>query len=45
MFVLDRKKMKPFKCVQKKVKQSLFKNVINKMCSEIIYFIYMYKED
>ena len=23
----------------------LFKNVINKMCSEIIYLIYMYKKD
>ena len=25
--------------------QGLFKNVINKMCLEIIYLIYMYKED
>ena len=36
--------MKPFNCVQKKSSDS-FKNVIYKICSQIIYIIYMYKED
>ena len=36
--------MKPFNFVQKMSSES-FKNVINQMCLEIIYLIYMYKKD
>ena len=36
--------MKPFNCV-KNVSHGSFKNVITKMCLEIIYQIYMYKKD
>ena len=35
--------VKAFNCVQKN--ELIFKNVIFKMCLEIIYLIYMYKED
>ena len=37
-------KMKPFNWVQK-MSSGLFENIIYKMCSEIIYLIYMYKKD
>ena len=37
--------MKPFNCVQKKMKSGLFQNIIYKMYLEIIYLIYMYKKD
>ena len=37
--------MKPFNSVKKKMNTGSFKNVINKMCLEILYLIYMYKED
>ena len=37
--------MKPFNCIQKKISSGSFKNVIYKMCLEIIYVIYMYKKD
>ena len=36
--------MKPIFCV-KKIALGLFKDVIYKMCLEIIYLIYMYKEN
>ena len=35
--------MKPVKC--EKISTGSFKNVINKMCLEILYLIYMYKKD
>ena len=39
------KYLKPFNCVPKQMYSGSFKNVIYKMCLEIIYLIYMYKED
>ena len=37
--------MKTYKSVNKKMRSGSFKNVIYKMCFEIIYSIYMYKKD
>ena len=42
--MLNRIYLKPFDCIQKKSLDT-FKNVINKMCLQIIYLIYSYKED
>ena len=36
--------MKPFNCV-KKMSPDSYKNVIEKMCLDIVYLIYMYEKD